>query len=70
MALGPVGLDLDGLLGILKGFLVFVLRGVDSGAVGEKNVVLGLDGKSLGEFLAGFYQFCSGVNVKGGVART
>jgi hypothetical protein len=53
MALGPVGLDLDGLLGIFESFLVFLLGGVDSGAVGEENVVLGLDGKGLGEFLAG-----------------
>lgn len=70
MALGPVGLNLDGLLGILKSFLVFVLGRVDGGAVGEEDVVFGFDGKSLGEFLTGLYQFCSGVNVKGGVART
>lgn len=53
MTLGPVGLDLDGLFGIFKGLLVFVLGGVDSGAVGEEDVILGLNGKGLGEFLTG-----------------
>lgn len=54
MALGPIGLDLDRLLGIFEGFLIFVLGGVDSGAVGVEDVVFGFDGKGLGEFLAGF----------------
>lgn len=57
MTLRPVGLDLNSLLGILEGFLVFMLGGVDGGTVGEKDVVLGLDGQSLGEFGAGLYQF-------------
>jgi hypothetical protein len=70
MALGPVGLNLNGLLGIFKSFLVFVLGGVNGGAVGEEDMIFGFDGKSLGEFLTGLYQFCSGVNVIGGVPRT
>lgn len=53
MALGPIGLDLDRLLGIFESFLVFVLGGVDGGAVGVENVVFRFDGKGLGEFLAG-----------------
>jgi hypothetical protein len=35
--------------------LVFVLGGVNSGTVGEEDVVFGFDGKSLGEFLTGLY---------------
>ena len=50
MALGPIGLDLDRLLGIFESFLVFVLGGVDGGAVGVENVVFRFDGKGLGEF--------------------
>lgn len=70
MTLRPVGLNLDSLLGIVESFLVFILGGVNSGTVGEEDVVFGFDSKSLGEFLASFNQFWSGVNVKGGVWRT
>lgn len=54
MALRPIGLDHDRLLGIFEGFLIFVLGGVDSGAVGVEDVVFGLDGNGLREFLTGF----------------
>jgi hypothetical protein len=68
VTLGPVWLDLDGLLGILQSLLVFVLSGVDSGPVGEEDMVLRFDSKSLSEFLAAMYQFWSTAsNVKGGV---
>lgn len=73
MALGPIGLDLDRLLGIFEGFLIFVLGGVDSGTVGVEDVVFGFNGKGLGEFLtAVFISFCfDGITMlKGGVART
>jgi hypothetical protein len=56
VTLGPVWLDLDGLLGILQSLLVFVLSGVDSGPVGEEDMVLRFDSKSLSEFLAAMYQ--------------
>lgn len=64
MAFRPVGLDFDSLLGIVESFLVFLLSRVNSGAVGEEDVVRGFDGQGLGEFLTGLYQLCSGVNVK------
>jgi hypothetical protein len=72
VTLGPVWLDLDGLLGILQSLLVFVLSGVDSGAVGEEDMVLRFDSKSLGEFLAAMYQsWSTESNVKRwGIART
>ena len=47
--LGPVGLELCRLLGILQGVCVIPLGGVGSGSVAVKNVVFGLDGDSLGE---------------------
>lgn len=58
MALGPIGLDLDRLLGIFEGFLIFVLGGVDGRAVGVEDVVFGFDSKGLREFLTGFISFC------------
>lgn len=54
MALGPVRLDVNGLVGIVKGLLVFGLGSVDGGPVGVKDVVLGLDLEGLGEFLTIF----------------
>lgn len=72
MALGPIGLDLDRLLGVFEGFLIFVLGGVDSGAVGVEDVVFGFNGKGLREFLTGVYQSLLSRShiIKGGVART
>jgi hypothetical protein len=51
VALGPIRLDADRLLGILEGFLVLVLRGVDGGAVGVEDLVLGINSNSLCELL-------------------
>lgn len=51
MALGPVGLDADGLLRILESLLVVILSRVYSRAVGVKDLVLGLDLDGLRELL-------------------
>ncbi len=53
LALRPVRLDGDGLLGILEGLLVLGLGAVDGGTVGVEDVVLGFDSDGLGEFLTG-----------------
>jgi hypothetical protein len=52
-ALGPVRLDLGGLLGILEGVVPLPFRGVGGGAVAVEDVVLGLNGDGLGELVAG-----------------
>lgn len=57
VALGPVGLDTDGLLGIIESFLVFGLSSVDSRSVGEEDVVFGFDFNSLRELLTVFFMF-------------
>lgn len=51
LALGPIGLDADGLLCILERFLILILGGVRGGAVGVENGVLGVNADSLSEFL-------------------
>jgi len=51
-ALGPVGLDLGRLLGILQGVVPLLLGGVRSGPVAVEDVVFGLEGNGLGELVA------------------
>lgn len=51
MALGPIRLDVDGLVGILEGLLVITLGTVDSRSVGVEDVVFGLDRDGLGELV-------------------
>lgn len=55
LALGPIGLDADRLLSILQSFLILSLRGVNGGAVGVEDVVLGFNVDSLSEFLTGLW---------------
>jgi hypothetical protein len=50
--LGPVGLNLCGLLSVLQGMFPIFLRGVSSRSVAVKNVVFGLNGNSLSELFA------------------
>lgn len=51
--LGPVWLDLCGLLGILESTVPLLLGSVCSGSVAVENVVVGLDGNGLGESVTG-----------------
>lgn len=48
---GPIRLDFCGLLGVLQCVVPFPFRSVCGGAVAVENVVVGLDGNSLGEGL-------------------
>lgn len=48
IAFAPVGLDLNGLAGILQGTLVVALLGVSGGAVAVEDVVGGVKGNGLG----------------------
>lgn len=57
IALGPVGLDADSLVGILQSFFVLGLSGVDSGTVGVEDVVFRFDRDSLSEFLTVVYSY-------------
>lgn len=50
-AFRPIWLDFRGLVGIFKSFLVFGLSRVYCRTVGVKDVVLGFDRDSLGEFV-------------------
>ena len=72
MALGPVRLDADRLLGILEGLLVLVLGGVDGGTVGVEDLVLGINSNSLCELLTSEIRLLMAVlqpTFKGGVAN-
>ena len=72
VALGPVGLDADRLLGILEGFLVLVLGGIDGGTVGVEDLVLGIKSNSLCELLTSEIRLLMIVlqpTTKGGVAN-
>lgn len=51
-ALGPIGLDLGRLLGVLQRICPVLFRGIRRGSVGEKNVVCGLEFDGLGELVA------------------
>ena len=54
MALRPIRLDVDSLVGILEGLLVFGLGGIDRGTVRIEDVVFGLETNGLGKFLTWF----------------
>jgi len=60
--LRPVRLDLCNFLGIFKGLLVVLFRGIGGGTVGVEDVVGGLDGDGLGELVAGVYVSTSAQN--------
>jgi hypothetical protein len=51
VALGPVWLDLDSLFGVGERLFVFLLGGVDGGAVGVEDVVVGVELDCLSELL-------------------
>lgn len=51
-ALGPVGFDVGGLVGVVQSVVPLALRGVGGGTVGVEDVVFGLDLDGLGEIVA------------------
>jgi len=65
-ALGPVRLELGGLLGILEGVIPVLLGGMGSGPVAVKDVVLGVEGNGFGELFAATR---SGQRRRGGKGR-
>lgn len=71
-ALAPVWLELGGLLGVLEGVVPVLLGGVGGGSVGVEDVVVGLQGDGLGEFVASsrMSAFCSLVRETSGEQQT
>lgn len=69
-ALGPVGLQLCGLLGILEGVVPVLLRGMCGRSVAVEDVVGWVDGNSLCKLVTGVVLSATGEGLDSGSRRT